>query len=166
MGATKSLMLVAGLGLQVSPCAAAETQLKISQSLPLKDPDNQCISPTFAIANGKATFKITGKCAGVTALVCTYRSAISVWQCETPFLVSAGDVWLAPFQAEPSSTYYVGACKSGNSNCQDSVQFLYSRIVGRPKGLDPQQIKPPEPCNGPDCLVPPPPPPAPPPERG
>lgn len=168
MRAVKSTVLIVGLSLSFAAGMAAQTQLKISRTLPLKNPDNECVSPTFRLNHGQARFKVTSRCSSVTALVCTYRSTTSGWHCEMPPLHSAGQIWLAPFRAEPSSVYYVGACKTGNSNCEDSLQFLYSHIIGRPKNLDPQQVRPPEPCDGTNCSIPPPAPPPPPPapERG
>lgn len=169
MRAIKSMVMIVGLGLSIGASMASQTQLKINQSFHLKNPDNGCVAATFDLQHGKAILKLTNTCPSITALVCTYRSATSAWDCEQPLLNSVGQVWLAPFPAEPSAVYLVGACKNDNASCNDTLHFLYSRIIGRPRSLDPEKLvppPPPPPCAGSDCPPPPPPPPPPAPERG
>jgi hypothetical protein len=167
MRTIKLLMLMVGMGLPMSGIADARARPQVKANLPLKSPDNTCVSASFERQRGKTVFTLGGKCPNITALVCTFRSVLSAWACETPRLNSIGQTWLAPFPAEPSSVYYFGACKPGNRKCQNTLHWLYGHIIGQPKSLDPQQMRPVEPCDGPNCVPPPPPPPPPPaPERG
>lgn len=170
MRAIKSLAFISCLGLAVTGGFAAQTQLKISQSLPLRNPNNQCISPAFDLAHGKATFEVTSKCPDITAIMCTYRSARAAWDCETPML-AAGQTWRASFPAEPSAVYLVGACKKGNADCEAAQGWLYSHVIGRPRELDPVSLHPPPSCSEGDLAcqntnAAPAPPPPPAPERG
>ena len=167
MRAITLAILLIGLSMAIACDADAQARPQIKAALPLKDPDNRCVSASFARAQGKTVLKLVGNCPGVTALVCTFRSARSAWGCETPRLNSIGQTWLAPFPAERSSVYQVGACKLENRKCQNALRWLYSHIGGQPRSLDPGQLRPIEACEGPNCTPPPPPPPPPPaPERG
>jgi len=167
MRAIKTLMLIVGLGMSLPSRIDAQAPPQVKRALPLKNPDNACVATSFARRQGKAALKLTSKCRSTTALVCTVLSATSTWQCEMLQLNSTGQTWLAPFPAERSSVYHVGACKLENAGCQNAMIWLYAHIIGQPKRLDPRRLKPVEACQGPDCGPPPPPPPPPPaPERG